>query len=198
MQLRDAVVNWILAIVFAFFAYAHVQQFVDEPRLSLVLLVAVETALVVLFLIRKEADRTSHSWQAWVTTCAGTMFPLLLRPVPGAEDLAVGQFLQTSGVVIQIAALLSLNRSMGLLPAHRGVKTDGAFRIVRHPLYAAYGVMLVGYLINNFNVYNASIIIVGMAFQVMRLLNEESLLLRYPEYTAFADKTRWRLVPFVW
>ncbi|NIO38746.1 MAG: hypothetical protein GTO41_00215, partial [Burkholderiales bacterium] len=86
-ELRNAIINCVLAIVFGMFAYAHVQQFITEPRLSLVLLVGVETALVVLFLIRRDPDETSHSWQAWLTTSAGTLFPLLLRPAAVAEDL---------------------------------------------------------------------------------------------------------------
>lgn len=197
-ELRNALVNCALAVVFALFAVAHVEQLLAQPRLSLLLLVAVETVLVVLFLVRKDADVTSHSWQAWLTTAAGTMFPLLLRPAAVAEDIFVGQVIQSVGVALQIAALLSLNRSMGLLPAHRGVKTSGLYRFVRHPLYFAYAIGLLGYLVNNWNVYNALVIAVGMCFQVLRIRYEESLLFEYPAYTAFADKTRWRLIPFLW
>jgi len=196
--LRDALINCALAIVFAFFALAHFQQFVDGPRLSLVLLVGVETILVVLFLIRKEADRTLHSWKTWLTTSAGTLFPLFLRPASVVEDLLAGQILQTIGVAIQIAALLSLNRSMGLLPAHREVKTSGIYRVVRHPLYAGYGVVLIGYLISNWSVYNTAIIAGGMAFQILRIRYEEMLLSGYPDYVSFTARTRWRLLPFFW
>jgi protein-S-isoprenylcysteine O-methyltransferase Ste14 len=87
---------------------------------------------------------------------------------------------------------------MGLLPAYRGVKTGGAYRLVRHPLYAAYAIGLAGYLINNFNIYNAAVVSIGMCFQVLRIRYEEGLLVEYPAYTAFAEKTRWRLIPFLW
>jgi protein-S-isoprenylcysteine O-methyltransferase Ste14 len=197
-EVRLAMINCALAMVFALFAYAHLQQFVTQPRLSLILLVGMETILVALFLIRKDPDRTSYSWQAWLTTTAGTLYPLLLRPAEIAEDALVGQIIQTIGVALQIGALLALNRSMGLLPAHRGVKTSGAYRIVRHPLYAAYAVALIGYLINNWSSYNVAVIAIGMAFQIMRIRNEERLLLGYSDYVTFAQKTRWRLLPFVW
>ncbi|NIO39083.1 MAG: isoprenylcysteine carboxyl methyltransferase [Burkholderiales bacterium] len=197
-ELRNAAVNCALAIVFLLFAVAHAQQFLAAPRFSLVLLVGVETILVVLFLVRKDADQTLHSWQAWLTTALGTMCPLLLRPTEMAEDLLIGQIIQTLGVAFQIAALLSLNRSMGLLPAHRGIKTGGVYGIVRHPLYAAYGIVLIGYLINNWSVYNAAVIAGGMAFQMCRIHYEETLLRGYPDYVTFASKTRWRLVPYVW
>lgn len=197
-ELKNAIVNCALAIIFTLFALAHVQQFAAQPRLSLVLIVGMETILVFFFLARKDADQTSYSWQAWLATSAGTMFPLLLRPVPEAQDLVIGQVLQTFGVMFQIVAVLSLNRSMGLLPAHREIKTHGAYRIVRHPLYAGYTIVLLGYLLSNWSTYNIAIIATGMAFQVMRIMHEESLLFTYPDYKTFAGETRWRLVPYIW
>jgi protein-S-isoprenylcysteine O-methyltransferase Ste14 len=86
---------------------------------------------------------------------------------------------------------------MGLLPAHRGVKSRGLYAFVRHPLYATYTIALAGYLISNWSIYNAVILVAGTAFQVMRIRNEESLLLDYADYVAFAGRTRWRLLPFV-
>ena len=197
-QLRNAIVNTVLAVCYSLFALAHYQQLIAAPRLSLVLIVGVETILVVLFLTRKAADETLHSWQTWLTTTAGTLMPLLLRPAPLAEDLLVGQVLQTVGAALSIIAVLSLNRSMGLLPAHRGVKTSGVYRIVRHPLYASYAVILIGYLINNFSIYNAAVIIGGMTFQILRIRYEERLLSGYADYVSFAERTRWRLLPYVW
>jgi protein-S-isoprenylcysteine O-methyltransferase Ste14 len=85
-----------------------------------------------------------------------------------------------------------------LLPAHRGVQTAGLYRFVRHPLYASYCVSLAGYLISNVSLYNVAIIAAGSAMQIMRIRNEERLLSAYPDYVAFAGRTRWRLVPFVW
>lgn len=190
--------NWSLAVVFAFFAYAHVRQFIDQPRVSVVLIVVMESLLVLFLLVRREPDRTWHSWNTWLTTLCGTAFPLLLRPADVPADLLLGQALQVAGAALQVAALVSLNRSMGLLPAHRGVQTSGLYRFVRHPLYAAYCVSLMGYLISNASAYNVMIIVAGSAMQIARILNEERLLFAYPDYVAFAGRTRWRLVPFVW
>lgn len=198
IPVRVALANWSLAILFALFAYAHVSQFIDQPRLSLVLLVVMESLLVFFLLVRREPDRTWHSWNTWLTTLCGTAFPLLLRPADVPADVLLGQSLQIFGAVLQVAALLSLNRSMGLLPAHRGVRTNGLYRLVRHPLYAAYFVNLTGYLISNPSVYNVGILLAGSAMQIMRIVNEERLLSAYPDYVAFARRTRWRLVPFVW
>ncbi len=91
-----------------------------------------------------------------------------------------------------------MNRSLGLLPAHRGIKSDGMYRFVRHPLYTAYTVTLAGYLVSNFSIYNTVVVLAGTAFMIMRIRCEEELLLQYPLYTTYAAKTRWRLIPSVW
>ena len=196
--LGPAVTNWALAWVFALFAYAHLQAFMEQPRLSLVLVVAMEALVVFFLLVRRSADHTWHSWQTWLTTCGGTFFPLLIRPLETDSDLLAGQALQLVGAALQIAALVSLNRSFGLLPAYRGLQTNGLYRLVRHPLYAAYAVSLAGYLLNNPSLFNLVVISAGMGLQIMRLLNEERLLRGYSDYAAFAARTRWRLIPYLW
>jgi protein-S-isoprenylcysteine O-methyltransferase Ste14 len=106
--------------------------------------------------------------------------------------------LQVIGFGIQIMALLSLNRSIGLLPAHRGVKTGGLYGFVRHPLYTAYVITFVGYLMNNQSLYNAAVVLAGTAFLVARIYCEEALLFKYSDYTRYASRTRWRLIPAIW
>src|ERR1700682_5194874 len=44
----------------------------------------------------------------------------------------------TAGVLLQIYAKLTLRRSFGIIAANRGVMTSGPYRVVRHPMYAAY------------------------------------------------------------
>ena len=109
-----------------------------------------------------------------------------------------GQVLQIAAFGMQIVALLYLNRSLGLLPAHRGVKSNGLYSWVRHPLYAAYVVTYLGYWINNQSWYNAVIIVAGTTFLVMRIHYEEALLLKYADYACYAKRIRWRLVPSIW
>jgi len=109
-----------------------------------------------------------------------------------------GQILQVAGSLLQIGALIALNRSLGLLPAHRGIKSDGPYRFVRHPLYTAYLLTFAGYLISNLSAQNAIVVFAGTAFLVMRIRYEERLLHQYPLYASYAEKTPWRLIPSVW
>jgi hypothetical protein len=52
--------------------------------------------------------------------------------------------------------------------------------------------------LNNLSIYNAIVVVGGMAFMIMRIYCEEELLRQYPLYASYADKTRWRLIPSVW
>jgi len=193
-----AFTNLGLATLFILFAIANAKSFLASPRLSVFLIVATESIVAIFLITRRNADETQHTWQTWVTTTCGTFAPLLLRPIDATEDLLPGEILQVIAFCMQIAALLYLNRSIGLLPAHRGVKSAGLYSWVRHPLYTAYVVTYLGYWINNQSLHNAVIAFAGTAFLVMRIYYEEALLNKYPDYRRYSKRIRWRLIPSVW
>jgi len=193
-----AFTNLLLATLFILFAIANGNSFLENPRLSVLLIVVTETIVAVLLVIRRDPDETEHSWQTWTTTTFGTIAPFLLRPIDATADILPGQILQVVAFSMQIVALLYLNRSIGLLPAHRGIKSCGLYSWVRHPLYTAYVVTYLGYWINNQSWTNAVVIVAGTAFLVMRIHYEEALLFKYADYTRYAKRIRWRLIPSVW
>ena len=195
---RLASTNMLLATLFILFAFANGRSFLENPRLSVLLIVITETIVAIFLVIRRDPDETAHTWQTWVTTTCGTLAPFLLRPLDASDDIFGGNVMQLIGFAMQIAALLYLNRSIGLLPAHRGVKSSGLYAWVRHPLYTAYVITYIGFLINNPSVTNAAIIVFGTAFLVMRIHYEEELLLKYADYTRYVNRVRWRLIPAIW
>ena len=114
------------------------------------------------------------------------------------ENLVTGGILQVIGFVIQIMALLTLNRSIGLLPAYRGVQSGGPYSRVRLPPYTAYVITFLGYLINNQSFYSAAVVLAGTPFLVTRIYCEEKLLLKYADCTRYANCIRWCLIPAIW
>lgn len=195
--LRVAGGNLALAALNLAFAAAHLRAFLERPRASLALAVAFELLVAVLAVVRRDPRATSTTAWAWTTTIVGSYSTLLLRPASGAADAALGVVLQAAGVAGALLGALALNRSFGLLPADRGVRTGGAYRIVRHPLYAAYLVGHVGYLTSHPTAWNVAVVLAATAAQLARIRNEERLLSRDPDYEAYRRRTRWRLVPFV-
>ena len=164
-----AFTNMLLGTLFILFAIANAGSFLENPRLSVFLIVVTETIVAIFLITRRDPDETEHTWQTWTTTTCGTLAPFLLRPIEATEDLLLGEILQIVAFAVQIAALLYLNRSIGLLPAYRGVKTGGLYSWVRHPLYTAYVIMFLGYWINNQSLSNAAVIVAGSALLVMRI-----------------------------
>jgi protein-S-isoprenylcysteine O-methyltransferase Ste14 len=187
----------LLAGLFVAFAWAHYVAFTATHRPSLVFAVATETLLAGFILVRRPATEVSFSPWAWAAALGGTFAPLLLRPVDGVADQLLGTVVQLVGSVVSIGAIVSLNRCIGLLPAHRGIARGGMYRFVRHPLYTAYALTCAGYLMNHASVRNAALVVACLGFQVARLVNEERLLSSDPEYLAYKAETRWRLLPFV-
>ena len=194
----SAMTNILLANCFGLFAFANAKSFFENPRLSVFLIVVTEAIVVIFLLIRRDPDETQHSWQTWITSACGTLWPFLLRPTAGTEDLLPGDILQIAGFILQIAALLALNRSIGILPAYREIKTAGLYKWVRHPLYTAYIVTYLGYLINNQSLANLAIAIAGTAFLLMRVHYEEALLFKYADYARYANRIKWRVIPSIW
>jgi protein-S-isoprenylcysteine O-methyltransferase Ste14 len=196
--LATAFANVALSALYLAFAYAQGQGFWQHPRASIVLVVAVETLFAIFFLLRRDAPAASNSPGAWISTVSGTLLPLLLRPTATPRDFLPGEIVQLAGLAFAVAGILSLNRSVGLLPANRGVRSTGAYRAVRHPLYCAYLVTHLGYVSSNLSASNVALVAVTTIAQLVRISFEERLLSKDPAYVSYMQRTRWRLIPFVY
>lgn len=153
----------------------------------------------VIFLIRRSPRTASHNPLDWSVAYGGWFFGLLVRP--GGPALP---FSSTFGLAMQCAelalwtwAFANLSRSYGIVAADRGLTTRGPYRFVRHPLYLAYMIGGVGYLVQSLSPWNILIVGVTMGFQVARILREEHHLdgARYGEYRR---RVRWHLLPGIW
>lgn len=195
--LARAGVDVSLAAFYLVFAAIHVQAFRETHRPSLAFVVGTELLFAVFFLLRTEADGASRARWDWSTAVAGSILPLLLRPAAAEQDVLAGQLLQALGYAGSTLGIATLARSVGVVPATRAIKSGGAYRVVRHPLYASYTLANLGYLVSNRTAWNAAVVAVALAAQIARVFNEERWLARCADYRAYMARTRWRLVPFV-
>lgn len=191
-----ALLNVGLAALYALFILRHGEAFLATGELTFLAIVVLETMIVAMFLLRREASVSNVSALALSATALGTFSTLFMAPI-GRSDVPgfVTVPIQLVGLAMAIVALGSLRRSFGLAPANRGVKTSGMYRFVRHPLYASYLVSFAGYILaypapRNFALLGASI-----AGQLLRMSLEERLLLRDQRYVDYATQTRFRIVP---
>jgi len=184
-----------IAIVTLRALLAHRVYVASNPFAPLVMVA--ETSVVIFVLLRRPTNRISLRLGDWLLAITATYAPLLIMPAPNTWTalipLAVG--LVVFGNVVQIAAKLFLRRSFGIAPANRGIKSDGMYRFVRHPMYAGYLFVHVGILMLMPSLLNLAVYAIGWWAQILRLLAEERLLSQDPAYRDYMAKVRWRLVP---
>ena len=164
-------------------------------------LVLISEALVlVMVLLRRATPTISRRDGDWIVALVATIAPLLITPGadlwPRLDPLGLG--LVACGNLLQFSAKLFLRRSFGIAPAHRGLKTGGPYRVVRHPMYAGYLLVHIGILLLMPRLLNAAIYAIGWTAQLRRLAAEERLLGEDGAYRAYCARVRWRLVPGVY
>ncbi|MGO9009908.1 MAG: methyltransferase family protein [Bryobacteraceae bacterium] len=82
-------------------------------------------------------------------------------------------------------------------PTAGGLVTNGPYRYIRHPIYAAVLYFLWAGIAAHLSVGHAIVALVATAGLAIRIRAEETLIVgKYPEYAAYASRTR-RVVPLV-
>jgi protein-S-isoprenylcysteine O-methyltransferase Ste14 len=196
---QSLVLNAALVVVFGLFAVANLMSWRDTGRPVGLGAVLLEGTTAVLFLVRRPPRETSGRVVAWVSAFAALSLALA-RPTthPNPGPWWTFEVLQALGFVIAIAALVFLGRSFGVVAAIRQVKTSGLYRVVRHPVYSGYLAAYTGYLLENTSTRNLILFALGMAAQIVRIHEEERILIRDAAYRRYAARVRYRLIPFVY
>lgn len=182
------------------FAIIHVQHWRSTGSLTGLGLALQESVLIILFLIRRSPSESMNTPSAWIAAIIGSYGALLLRPdgyvLLGAESAIVA--IQLAGAALAIITSLALGRSFGIVAANRGVKTHGAYRLVRHPIYASYLIGYLAYVLAALSVWNVLVLALALAFQVRRMDAEETVLRRDEQYREYSERVRYRLIPGIY
>ncbi|MGA2409714.1 MAG: isoprenylcysteine carboxylmethyltransferase family protein, partial [Candidatus Binataceae bacterium] len=106
-----------------------------------------------------------------------------------------GTALELTGLIISQISRLCLGRRFGLLPANRGIVTGGCFRVVRHPIFAGWLLLTIGFTMANLSACNLLVVFLILPFMMKRIDQEETLLMGDPSYRAYMQRVRYRLIP---
>ena len=195
----SAVQDATLVVVAAFFVYAHGGRVMDGELTSLIF-AAEQSLLVGMFLFRRRSRATSTSVADWTVAAIGGWLPLALRPADASstELAAAGVTIQAVGACFTIVAFADLGRSFGVVAANRGLKVNGPYRLVRHPIYATHMVTTAGFLLANASPVNVALVAVITLAQIARINAEERLLTATTNYSDYKARVRWRLLPGVY
>jgi protein-S-isoprenylcysteine O-methyltransferase Ste14 len=199
VALLDLTERMFVAGLFVQFAYRILGQFVATLNIETFLLVVSEILVVLLIVFRKRATVFTTRPGDWLLAILGASGPLLASPIASAAlaSTTVSTGLMLTGMFVQISAKISLWRSFGIVAANRGIKVEGPYRFIRHPMYAGYVITHVGFLLAFPSWQNAAVYTISLIIQVLRLLREERVLSQDPAYRAYASEVRYRLLPGV-
>ena len=196
-QTADIVARVVIAGLFVGLAYRVGLNVIETARLSGLLYLTNELLVVMFTITRRFASSVDRSAMARVATLFATLGPLLARPdarfVLFAEWVVVP--LAMIGVGVVVVGKLSLGRSFGLLPAHRGIVSTGLYRLVRHPIYLGAFLTHLSFLLANATIWNAVVLVLADVFLIVRMDFEERLLVGDDEYRRYREVVEYRLIP---
>jgi protein-S-isoprenylcysteine O-methyltransferase Ste14 len=173
-------------------------EFLRTGHLTGLLLLVSETLVVVMTAVRRPPIIIDRTWQARVVAGASIVGVPLIRPIGDALIPDVYTALASAvGLGVIIVGKLTLGRSFGLMPAHRGLVCTGLYGWVRHPIYAGYLVTHAAFLIAHPAWWNVVLLVISDVSLVMRSVYEERTLARDPEYVGYMERVRWRVLPGV-
>ena len=197
-RLRSRLGDALLVGLFLAFAWANFHHWQQTGRPSGIGTTLLEAWVAVMFLARRHPAQVSRSRLAWIAAPIGSFAMLLARPEPAGLAQLPCEALQLLGVGVALISLGMLGRSFGFVAANRGIKTVGAYGVVRHPAYTSYAVAYLGYVAENPSLRNAMLLGLSTLFQLVRIREEERILRADEGYRAYARHVRFRLVPYVY
>jgi protein-S-isoprenylcysteine O-methyltransferase Ste14 len=137
-----------------------------------------------------------------ISALAGTLLIYGMALIP-RRDLSLSlEVISTLLIMIgnagAVVALLQLGRSFSVMAETRQLVTTGPYRFVRHPLYLAEQIAIVGVFMQFASMWAVLLLAVQIGFQLRRMHNEELVLTTsFPEYAAY-KRTTARLIPGIY
>jgi protein-S-isoprenylcysteine O-methyltransferase Ste14 len=195
--MRDLLARVFVAGLFAMMSWNLLGDFRRTGHMTGLLLLASESLVVVLTVCRRRAHVTDRSTIAAVMTSLSLAGPPLVQStqlVSFAPD-AITALISAAGLLLVIAAKMTLGRSFGIAPANRGVVAGGPYNFVRHPIYTGYIITHVAFVMAHPSAWNIAVLAITDLTLVARALLEERVLSGDAKYQAYAAHVAWHLVP---
>jgi protein-S-isoprenylcysteine O-methyltransferase Ste14 len=163
---------------------------------ALFLLISEAVSLLIIITARRPKAQDFTPGHMILVITGSFLVPLFVQ---APDDKAICPTWATDIVVLvgaawTIFAKLSLGRSFGLLAANRAVKSEGAYRFIRHPIYFGYFVMHMAFLLSHFVLINLLIFTQLYIIQSLRILHEERLLSQDVAYRDYCERTKYRFI----
>jgi protein-S-isoprenylcysteine O-methyltransferase Ste14 len=160
-------------------------------RLAVIAYFVVLAASVIL---RERPRHRAEGVEPRLSALLGTFLIPAVVLFPRRDLSLVGEMVATllvlGGNALAVLALLQLGRSFSIMAEGRRLVASGLYRQVRHPLYLAEELAVIGIVLQFLSPWTALLLAIQIAFQLRRMVNEERVLLEiFPEYWAYRQNT---------
>ena len=176
-------------------------QFATNVLARVAVLIFIGT-LIGFVTIRRRPVRKSRGLRPRLVAFLGT-FILMSLPLAPANDMSPTGLIISSALVfvgsgLSVYVVFGLGRSVSIMPEARRLITSGPYAIVRHPLYLAEEIAVVGSYMIYASPWATAILILHGFLQLKRMQYEEEVLTEaFPEYADYARRTA-RLIPGIY
>jgi len=132
----------------------------------------------------------------------GTLLPSAVIFFPRHELSPIAEVISTVlilvGNALSIFVLTQLGRAFSVMAEARQLVATGVYRYVRHPLYLAEEIAIIGIYMQFISIWTTLLIAAQFAFQLRRMHNEEAFLSQVlPDYLPYRERTA-RLIPGIY
>jgi protein-S-isoprenylcysteine O-methyltransferase Ste14 len=153
-------------------------------------------------ILRARPSGKARGLEPRISAFIGTFLIYAIPLCPRRELSLSAEMVSTMLILIgsagAVVALLQLGRSFSMMAEVRRLVTSGPYRFVRHPLYLAEELAIIGIFMQFLSIWTALLLTLQIAFQLRRMHNEEAILAEaFPEYTAYRQSTA-RLIPGIY
>jgi len=201
---HQLVINILLFICLVHYVYkeTHIYELFKKLDIIDVTFFLHNIIFLTVILIRKEYINIDKDWRHWVVVILSFFSNLFF--IKRKEYIHIPLVIKTVGyinalsIIVGILALISLGRSFGIVPAVREIKTDGLYKIIRHPMYLSDILFKTPIVLKYFNLYNVLIYTISVFMYVLRARYEEQLLATYNSYKDYLQKVKFRFIPFIY
>lgn len=204
-KLEDSLGKLAMLLIFGYLAYQHVLGIIafamhaDRTPIAMLSLVAMISGTVFLCMIlyftvtRLPPRGTADGLEPRLSAVAGTFVMMLLFVLPAGEigtgPTIVASVLVIVGTILSAYCMRQLGRSFSIMASARELVTEGPYGIVRHPLYGAEVVTIIGVIIGHWSLAAIMFGIVWLGLQIRRAHNEERVLrASFPQYADYARR----------
>jgi protein-S-isoprenylcysteine O-methyltransferase Ste14 len=160
------------------------------------------SSLITLLIFRDKPQAKAEGLMPRAAAIAGMYLIVgivVLPPVELSNQLYfTSTLLVVIGTIFALYSALNLGQSISMMSEARRLVVGGPYAMIRHPLYLGEATVLVGLTLQFFSLSAVLILMLQCACQVIRMNNEEQVLLRtFPQYRNYMSQTA-RLIPYIY